>query len=81
MPRPFRARDAAVSLAQAGLAASVVYSKSRRLGLRAGSFDKKPNTNKATKILTTIYTTILRVNIFDISQGYEELNVLSVTKR
>ncbi len=34
--------------------ASANYSKSRRLGLRAGSLDKKPNTNKPTKILTTM---------------------------
>jgi hypothetical protein len=41
-----------------------VYSdRSRRLGLRAGSLDKKPKMNTRRKMATTTLTTILRVNI------------------
>jgi hypothetical protein len=41
----------------------VDYSRSRRLGFREGSFERKPKINSSTKKLTTIYTAILRVSI------------------
>ncbi|OCQ89196.1 hypothetical protein AMR42_01795 [Limnothrix sp. PR1529] len=40
-----------------------VYSKSRRLGFRAGSLDRKPNTNRPMKNETTTYTVILSASI------------------
>jgi hypothetical protein len=40
------------------------YSKSLRLGLRDGSFDKKPKKNKDIKNITIVYTKIFNVNIF-----------------
>lgn len=39
------------------------YSKSRRLGFRAGSFERNPKTNSPTKNATVIYTTILSVTM------------------
>lgn len=41
----------------------IFYSKSLRLGLRDGSFDKKPKKNKDTKNITVVYTKIFKVNM------------------
>jgi hypothetical protein len=55
--------------------------KSRRPGLRDGSLDKKPNTNKPTKKLTTMYTRTFRVNILASPTDLEQLRVFAIELR
>ena len=44
----------------------IYYSKSLRLGLRDGSFDKNPKVNNDTKNITVAYTKTFNVNIINI---------------
>lgn len=47
-----------------------VYSKSFDLGLRPGSFERKPKTNKDTKKITVVYTKIFNASIIGETKKY-----------